>query len=139
MKFTVQHRTPTLTEYQELRKQVSWPAFDDALAEAGLSRSLFAVVVQDEDGRTVGMGRIVGDDALYFNIHDVIVIPACQRMGVGKMIVEALLAYTDRKGGKFSQIGLSASKGREAFYKAFGFIERPTDRLGAGMVFIKQA
>jgi GNAT superfamily N-acetyltransferase len=138
MSFTIHHRNPTLAEYQELRQRVSWPAFDDALAQAGLSRSLFGVVVQNEEGHTVGMGRIVGDDALYFNIHDVIVVPECQRQGVGKMILKALLAYTDKKGGKNSQIGLSASKGREPFYRALGFTERPTDRLGAGMVLVKK-
>ncbi len=138
MSFIIHHRNPTLAEYQALRQRVSWPAFDDALAGAGLSKSLFSVVIQNEDGHTVGMGRIVGDDALYFNIHDVIVVPECQRQGVGKMIVKELLAYTDKKGGTNSQIGLSSSKGREAFYRAFGFTERPNDRMGAGMVLVKK-
>jgi hypothetical protein len=31
-----------------------------------------------------------------------------------------------------------ATKGREAFYKKFGFIERPNEQFGAGMIqFIK--
>jgi hypothetical protein len=103
MSLIIHHRNPTLAEYQELRQRVSWPAFDDALAVAGLSKSLFSVVVQNEEGHTVGMGRIVGDE-----------------------------------GGTNSQIGLSSSKGREAFYRSFGFTERPTDRLGAGMVLVKK-
>jgi hypothetical protein len=62
MSFTIHHRNPTLAEYQAQRLRVSWPAFDDALAEAGLSKSLCSVVIQNEEGHTVGMGRMVGND-----------------------------------------------------------------------------
>ncbi len=31
-------------------------------------------------------------------------------------------------------IGLMSTRGMESFYKKFGFIERPNDGLGSGMV-----
>ncbi|WP_253287331.1 hypothetical protein [Clostridium bornimense] len=33
-------------------------------------------------------------------------------------------------------IGLMAAKGKEEFYKKFGFIERPNDHQGPGMIQI---
>ena len=41
----------------------------------------------------VGMGRIVGDGAIYFYIQDVAVKPEHQGRGVGRQIMEHLLAY----------------------------------------------
>jgi len=37
------------------------------------------------------------------------------------------------KEGQSVYIGLMASKGKEDFYKCFGFVDRPNDSLGAGM------
>jgi len=48
-----------------------------------------------------------------------------------------LLNYLDKLGGKNTNIGLMCSKGREDFYKQFGFIERPNDKFGSGMIKIK--
>lgn len=31
-------------------------------------------------------------------------------------------------------VNLMAAKGKEPFYKKFGFIERPNDKHGAGMI-----
>jgi len=35
--------------------------------------------------------------------------------------------------GSILQIGLMASKGKEAFYERFGFVSRPNEKQGAGM------
>lgn len=38
-----------------------------------------------------------------------------------------------------SLVGLMSAKGKEEFYKRFGFIERPNESYGAGMIqFIKK-
>jgi GNAT superfamily N-acetyltransferase len=82
------------------------------------------------------MGRIAGDNAIYLHILDVIVHPAHQRKGIGTLIMSALMEYVDTVASKNTNIGLMCSKGREEFYKGFGFITRPDEKFGAGMITI---
>lgn len=138
MEFIVTKRTPTLKEYNELRQLAEWPTLDEDLVKEGLANSLYSVVVQDETGLIIGMGRVLGDNAIYLHIQDVIVRPSFQRQGIGKLIMKELLMYVDSIGGKNTNIGLMSSKGRETFYRTFGFIERPSEKFGSGMIKIKQ-
>ena len=71
--------------------------------------------------------------APFIYIQDVIVRPEYQRKGIGSLIMKELLSFAEKSGGKHTNIGLMCSKGREAFYKDFGFIERPNENFGAGM------
>jgi GNAT superfamily N-acetyltransferase len=137
MEFRVERRLPTTSEYNDLRRHAGWPTFAPAVAEKGLSNSLFSVCITDQNNTLLGFGRIVGDGAIYFHIQDVIVHPAHQRSGIGKLIMHELLEYTDRVASKNCSIGLMSSKGREKFYADLGFIERPNERFGAGMIKIK--
>lgn len=136
MSYIVEQRLPDVSEYLELRKQAGWPLFDENVVRAGLQRSLFGVCITHEN-QTVGMGRILGDGAIYFHIQDVIVSPAHQRSGVGKMIMEALMVFVNAHAGSNANIGLMCSKGREPFYEEFGFISRPNANFGAGMIQIR--
>lgn len=137
MNCKINHRNPTLGEYNELRLLAGWPLLGEEMVRTGLSNSIFSVVVLNENDLITGMGRILGDHAIYFHIQDVIVRPEYQRQGVGKLIMNELMDYLDRVGGKYTNIGLMCSKGREDFYKQFGFIERPNDKFGSGMIKIK--
>lgn len=44
-------------------------------------------------GKTVGMGRLVGDGAMYWYLQDIIVLPEYQGKGIGKNIVNRLLKH----------------------------------------------
>ncbi|PPJ18850.1 hypothetical protein C5E45_34215 [Nocardia nova] len=59
-------------EYRRLRAEVGWNSPDDRVCAAALAASLFTVVAHDEEGRSVGMARAVGD-GLYVLIVDVVV------------------------------------------------------------------
>jgi ribosomal protein S18 acetylase RimI-like enzyme len=72
-----------------------------------------------------------------FYIQDVIVHPHFQGKGIGKAMMKDLMNYLDRYASKGSFIGLMAAKGKERFYKSFGFAERPNDIYGAGMCIYK--
>lgn len=61
MELKIFHRTPTIKEYNELRRLVEWPTFEPELVKEGLANSFFAVVVLDENDLILGMGRIIGD------------------------------------------------------------------------------
>jgi ribosomal protein S18 acetylase RimI-like enzyme len=139
VEFNIQHRPPTVSEYNGLRQLAGWPTFNPALAEKGLSNSLFSVCIIDQRNSLLGVGRVIGDGALYFHIQDVIVHPNYQRSGIGKIIMNELLEYIDGVGGENTSIGLMCSKGREQFYVDFGFIARPNEKYGSGMIKIKSS
>lgn len=80
------------------------------------------------DGKVVGMGRLVGDGAMYWYLQEIIVQPECQGRGIGKSIVNRLLEHIRSAAipGTIIDIGLTAVKGKEPFYEKFGFTVRPT-------------
>lgn len=136
MKYSLEQRLPEVHEYLDLRRSVGWPLFDEEVVRVALQRTLFGVCVTSDD-ITIGMGRIVGDGAVYFHIQDVIVATSHQRSGVGKLIMDSLLKYIDDHAVPNANIGLMCSKGREEFYEGFGFVIRPSEIYGAGMILIK--
>ena len=123
---------PNATDYNRLRQAVGWGAYEEGQIEASLPRSLYGVCVY-LDGSVVGMARVVGDDGLVFYIQDVIVLPDHQRRGIGRRMMDKVMAYIRAHAHHNSVVGLMAAKGKEPFYQQYGFTPRPTDRLGCGM------
>lgn len=121
--------------YLNLRKAVGWKPFTEEQAKKAIAGSILTVVAYDED-RPVGMGRIVGDGAVICYIQDLIVVPEYQGKGVGQMIMESLIDYVEELRLPDTQImlDLMCAVGREDFYKRYGFIARPTEKLGPGMI-----
>ena len=134
MKFKTLLRKPTVQEYNNLRRSVEWPTYDEAVVSKALQNTFCSVVIEAENGEAIGMGRIIGDGAIYLHIQDVIVRPDFQGEGIGRLIMEELMRYVQRVGARNTNVGLMCSKGREPFYKSFGFTERPTEKFGAGMI-----
>lgn len=79
------------------------------------------------DGKVVGMGRLVGDGAMYWYLQEIIVLPEYQGKGIGKSIVNRLMEYIKDTAipGTIIDVGLSAVEGKEPFYEKFGFSVRP--------------
>ena len=63
-------------------------------------------------------------------------IPEYQSNGVGSMILQHLIDYVKELSDPASRmmLCLMCAKGREQFYEKHGFIARPTDNLGPGMI-----
>jgi ribosomal protein S18 acetylase RimI-like enzyme len=122
-------RAPTPDEYGRLRASVGWNELSPDGIRAGLSGSLYSVVLE-RDGDAVGCGRVVGDGGVYFYVQDVIVAPELQGLGWGARIMEALMHYLDASVRPGSFIGLMAAKDAEGFYRRYGFDRRPDDRPG---------
>lgn len=137
MEYRIEKRSPSVKEFNSLRQLAGWPVFEEERARTGLANSLYAVCVLDSNNTLAGFGRMVGDGAIYLHVSDVIVHPGHQRKGIGKMIMTELMAWADQVAGKHTNIGLMCSKGREQFYADLGFIERPNEKFGAGMIMIK--
>ncbi|MBD5527307.1 MAG: GNAT family N-acetyltransferase [Lachnospiraceae bacterium] len=75
------------------------------------------------NGELVGMGRLVGDGAMYWYLQEIIILPQFQRKGIGTMIVNHLVDYAkaNSTSGKFTTIGGVSAKGKEPFYEKMGF------------------
>ena len=74
-------------------------------------------------GNLIGMGRMVGDGAMYWYLQEIMVLPEYQKMGIGTMIVEHLVEYAKQNSatGTFTTIGGVSAKGKEPFYEKLGF------------------
>lgn len=95
----------------------------DAAVDA-LPRSLYAVVAcQGEEA--VGMGRIVGDGAIFFYIQDVAVDPSRQGHGIGQRILDALVEWVYAHAPEKAFLGLFAASGTLPFYERFAFASHP--------------
>ncbi|MCL2372195.1 MAG: GNAT family N-acetyltransferase [Defluviitaleaceae bacterium] len=123
-------------DFIRLRESAGWgnPLLEHQVA-AGLENSLITVEAIC-DGQVVGMGRLVGDGFTIFYIQDVIVLPKFQGHGVGTTIMQRLIAHISDSAlpGTRVATGLFSVKGKEGFYKKFGFCARPDDTGGAGML-----
>lgn len=127
----------TAEQHVKIQEAVGFGTANIEQTRAALKSSLYRVSVQVED-EIVGMGRIVGDGARIFYIQDLFIMPKCQGQGIGRIILEKLLVYIKGEKNKYGYsvvtIGLMAAKGKDEFYKKFGFRARPNDKEGSGMV-----
>ena len=121
--------------YLGLREKVGWVELKKEQAVKALNNSLYIVTAYDGD-KPIGMGRVVGDMAVISYIQDLIVIPEYQGQHVGSLILDKLIEYVKGITIKDSRmmLCLMCAKGREVFYEKHGFIARPTDSLGPGMI-----
>ncbi|MDO5146231.1 MAG: GNAT family N-acetyltransferase [Eubacteriales bacterium] len=121
--------------YMELREAVHFRKLSRDQARRGLDNSLYTLVAY-KDGKAVGMGRIVGDGAIICYVQDLIIRPEVQGEGIGGLILEALKRFVINIGfeGTTMMFDLMCAKGREEFYQSHGFIARPTEDLGPGMI-----
>ena len=91
----------------------------EKIKEAFLS-SYRIVTAWDQD-RIVGAGRLISDGVCYGWIHDMAVLPDCQKTGVGRGIMKELL-----DGNESLLIGLTSAFGAEDFYYKLGFKKHKT-------------
>jgi len=135
MDLLLEENTLTASEFLMLRTSAGWSGATEAQVENGLLHSLYTLAARIGDD-TIGMGRLVGDGFNIWYIQDVIVLPHYQGKGIGKAIMQKLLAYAEANSlpSTTVTIGLMAAKGKEAFYEKLGFRTRPNEREGAGMV-----
>jgi len=130
--YTVSTSTLNVKDFVKLRQKIGWGEIDFELAEESIKNSLFCISILHQS-TMVAMGRVVGDGHMYFYIQDVIVDPQFQNTGLGNVVMEHIESYLLKAAKKGSTIGLLAAKGKEGFYKRFGYIERIGDPLGCGM------
>ena len=128
-------RIPSAEEFNYLTNSVGWGTRDNFIVEEALKNTLYSLCVYD-DNKLIGYGRIIGDKTIFLYIQDIMVVPEYQNKHIGTGIMENLLNRIN----EFKKINpnirtyLGASKGKECFYEKFGFISRPNEDLGPGMI-----
>jgi GNAT superfamily N-acetyltransferase len=116
-----------IQDIMELYKVGGWwkDTYDPAGIPALIRGSFaFAVAVDTENGKTIGMGRVLSDRVSDAYIQDLIVFQQYRRHHVGTKIVQALLEYCQVKG--ITWIALIAEPGTDGFYQTLGF--KPMER-----------
>ncbi len=131
----IRENTLDTDTYLKLRSQVGWVRLSDSQARAALANARYTLCAY-LDGEPVGMGRIVGDGAVVSYVQDLVVIPGAQGQRIGGMLLERLRSFveSETEPGTRMMLCLMCAKGREDFYRSHGFIPRPTDTLGPGMI-----
>ncbi|KAI4159862.1 MAG: hypothetical protein LQ342_006190 [Letrouitia transgressa] len=77
---------PSVSTYHRIRTGSGLTPFSTEAATRGLPNSLFAVQVMHND-EAIGMGRVIGDGGLFFQVTDIGVLPRYQGQGLGKKIM----------------------------------------------------
>ena len=96
--------------YNDMRELVGWRRLDPQQAQTGL-------------------------DNMYL-IVDVMVHPDHQKQGIGRMLLERINGFLGdlASDGRVLMVNLMATPGNEGFYEKFGYVRRPNEEMGSGMV-----
>jgi len=137
-KYEIKSDIPTLEEYKYLCDSVGWTNYMNfEVVEISLQNSIYCITVQDNN-QIIGMGRIVGDGAIYFYIQDIVVHPEYQKNGIGKKIMNTLVEYLNQNAPDKAFIGLFASQGKTSFYEKYDFKDYSPNMTGMFTVISKK-
>lgn len=121
---------PSSEDYRRLRVVTGLSPKSAEGAAIGLPNSLFGVTVR-KGGKVVGMGRVVGDGGLFFQVTDIAVEPEHQGRGLGKAIVGRIMEYLRQEAPSQAYVSLIADGEAHHLYAQFGFV--PTAPASIGM------
>ena len=102
-----------------------------SLTAAQLARAVAAsyYTLSVYDGNElVAFGRLVSDGVYQCFACDMIVWPSYQGRGLGRRVMERLIAHA--KGQGIGWLQLTCAKGKQGFYEKLGFAARPDDAPG---------
>ncbi|MGY0005846.1 GNAT family N-acetyltransferase [Micromonospora sp. I033] len=121
MAYHLVDRLPTVEEFVAVTTAVGWTdAYDPAAIPASLAASLHGVVAVEDD-RVIGIGRLVGDGAIYYYLQDLAVVPERQRRGVGAAILARLEEWIAGRASARAFVGLFAAGESAGLYRRFGY------------------
>ena len=120
-------RTPTEDQLRQIvalyRAEGWWSPYDEGRRQMirRLISGSHCFVVAEEEGRIVGMGRAISDGVSDAYIQDMAVLGARRKQGIGRMILDTILARLRADGLRW--IGLIAEPGSCSLYQHAGFRE----------------
>ena len=123
---------PSVEDYCRLRVSTGLSPKSAESGAAGLPNTLFGVLVLKED-KVIGMGRVVGDNGLFYQVVDIAVEPEHQRRGLGKAIVGKIVDHLKRSAPSGAQVSLIADGTAHHLYAQFGFKPTAPDSIGMAL------
>ncbi len=131
--YSLHLETPAAADYLRLRIEAGLTPKTAEGAAAGLPNTLYAVVIR-KAGEVVGMGRVIGDGGLFYQVVDIAVLPEHQGRGLGKRIVGELVAQLRSEAPAGAYVSLMADGEAHRLYSQFGFAL--TAPRSVGMAFV---
>ncbi|HAF28261.1 MAG TPA: GNAT family N-acetyltransferase [Bacteroidales bacterium] len=123
-------KQPTPEQFFELFETTGWNTkyelSKDELYRA-LKNSWYTISVYDYK-KLIGFGRIICDGVVHALILDVIILPERQGEGIGKEVMDRLIAKCKKH--KIRDIQLFSAKDKAGFYEKLGFECRKEDSPG---------
>lgn len=120
-------------DFINLRKTGPFIEYEKEDVEIALKNNLYSVSVY-KDNQVIGIVRIVGDGRICFFIKDLVVHPDYKGKKIGTLLMKYIFKYIEENACYNAYIGLMATVNTEGFYEKFGFIRRPNENHGAGMI-----
>ena len=121
-----------LKDFQDMHILLGWKYLDNDVVQKSLDNSMFKVSVK-ENGKTIGIARIIGDWATHELLCDVMVDPNFQGKGIGTKMI----THLNNKVQEFVNNGkdeflveLLPTTGRESFYVKCGYKYKPENMAG---------
>lgn len=121
MKFSIkEYEQYNEAEVLNLYKSVGWTNYTEnpVMLKNAYHHSL-KIFGAYEDDRLIGIIRVVGDGYSMIYIQDIVVLPAYQRMGIGKALMEKVLE--EYKHVYQKSLLTDDTEKTISFYKALGF------------------
>ncbi|CAM3720143.1 MULTISPECIES: GNAT family N-acetyltransferase [Tsukamurella] len=129
MSFELVVGPPPLADYVRLRADSGLSPKSEEQAAGALANSWRWCHVLS-DGAVVGMGRVLGDGGWYFHIADMATLPTYQGRGIGRAILEWLIAEIRTHAPADPYITLMADGPGRPLYRKLGFVETAPHSLG---------
>lgn len=134
--FTIIASPPTPEAFCQLRHVAGLSPRPFEAVRRALPASCYSMHVTFHDD-IVGMGRIVGDGALNFEIVDIAVSPEHQGKGIGRLIMQDLISWLDQHAVAGAYISLIADV--PELYAKFGFKNVGPKSEGMAMTWLGTA
>lgn len=122
-------------DFCKIAGEVNWFCPKKEMIEIALKNSqTYCLKV---DGNVIGMARVVSDEAIFYCIRDFAVLPPFQNKGYGTSLFNFVLQdIKNQVKDNSAMIEIQSVKGKEEYYKKFGFITRPSKNGGAGLYLL---
>lgn len=112
---------PPIDDYLRLRRDSGLSVKTAEQAAPALANSWAFCHMVASDGTVAAMGRLLGDGGWYFHVADMATDPAHQRQGLGRQVLDWLLAEVDSRAPEGALVNLIADPAGQRLYEQVGF------------------
>ncbi|WP_439690111.1 GNAT family N-acetyltransferase [Curtobacterium sp. SP.BCp] len=119
--YTIVAGPPPLADYLRLRRDSGLTPKTPEQGAGAIAGSWTACHVVGPAGDVVAMGRAIGDGGWYFHIADIATDPAHQRHGIGRAVVEWLVADIRSRAPEGAYVTLVGDPPGQRLYRSLGF------------------